>query len=133
MRLVIVYLASALVFLLLDAVVLTTVLRPLFEGHLGDWLVPGFRLGPAAAFYPFYLGVVTWLVGRPALREGRSDGWVLANGALLGAFAYGTYEFTNYATLARWHWQMVAVDLPWGMVLTALTALAGVRAARWLT
>jgi len=44
--------------------------------------------------------------------------------------AYGTYEFTNLATLRDWHWQMVAVDVTWGAVLTGVSAFAGVIAAR---
>jgi uncharacterized membrane protein len=52
------------------------------------------------------------------------------NGAFLGALAYGTYEFTNYATLKDWHPEMVAVDLAWGTALTAVAAAAGVAAVR---
>ena len=54
-------------------------------------------------------------------------------GALLGAMAYGTYEFTNYATLTRWSLQMVAVDVAWGAVLTGVSAWVGVVVARALT
>lgn len=132
MQIVILYLSTTVIFLVLDAVMLTQVMRPLFERHLGDALASPIRLGPAAAFYLFYVGVLVWLVTAPALATGPS-GRVALNAALLGAAAYGTYEFTNYATLRAWSWQMVAVDLTWGTVLTAVAALGGLWVTRALT
>ncbi len=126
------YLASAVVFLAADAVMLSQVMRPLFERHLGPELREAIRIGPAAAFYLFYLGVLMVLVTVPAVGEGWSWGKVALHGALIGAAAYGTYEFTSYAVMTRWHWSMVVVDLAWGTVLTAVVALTGVAAARTL-
>jgi len=54
----------------------------------------------------------------------------LIGGALLGLLAYGTYEFTNYATLRDWSAQQVAVDTIWGGVLTGVSAWAGVMITR---
>ena len=83
----------------------------------------------AAAFYLFYVGVLLWLVTIPALATGPSAK-VALNAALLGAAAYGTYEFTNYATLKAWSWQMVAVDLTWGTVLSMSVSAIGYAAGR---
>ncbi len=104
-------------------------MRPLFAAHIGDMLATELRLVPAALFYLAYVGGVLWFVSLPALREGAPVNALLA-GAALGAMAYGTYEFTNYATLRDWHWQMVAVDVTWGTILTAVSAWVGVLAAR---
>ena len=65
----------------------------------------------------------------PALRAG-APAQALVNGAILGALAYGTYEFTNLATLRDWSWQQVVVDGRWGTALTGAAAWAGVVAAR---
>jgi uncharacterized membrane protein len=129
MQTLILYLVTALVFLGLDAIMLKSVMRPLFEGHIGDMLATELRLVPAALFYLAYVAGVLWFVSLPALREGAPLNALFA-GAALGAMAYGTYEFTNYATLRDWHWQMVAVDVTWGAVLTGVSAFAGVIAAR---
>lgn len=129
MQTLILYLVTAIVFLGLDAIMLKTVMRPLFEGHIGDMLATELRLVPAALFYLAYVAGVLWFVSLPALRDGAPLNALLA-GAALGAMAYGTYEFTNYATLRDWHWQMVAVDVTWGAVLTGVSAFAGVIAAR---
>ena len=132
MQFVILYVSTAVIFLALDAVMLTQVMKPLFQRHLGDALLEPIRLGPAAAFYLFYVGVLVWLVTAPALVSGPSAR-VALNAALLGAAAYGTYEFTNYATLKAWSWQMVAADLTWGTVLTTVAALGGLWIARALS
>lgn len=125
------YAATALIFLAADAVMLRMFMKPLFEKHLGDWLLDPIRLGPAAGFYLAYVGGLVWLVSWPAYRDGAPLA-ALVNGAILGAVAYGTYEFTNYATLARWSPEQVVADTLWGTVLTGVSAWAGVQVARWI-
>ena len=132
MQLIILYVSTAAVFLILDAIMLSRVMKPLFARHLGDLLAEPIRIAPAAVFYLFYVGGLLYFVSLPALREGVAL-QALLGGALLGAMAYGTYEFTNYATLRDWHWHMVAVDLTWGAVLTGVSAWAGVMITRALT
>ncbi len=130
MTILILYVSTGAIFLALDAVGLTFIVRPAFEPHVGHLL--DFRLGPAAAFYLFYVAVLVWLVSLPAL-AGSGYGVLVLNAALFGAVAYGTYEFTNLATLRPWHWSMVAVDLTWGTVLTTVSAVSGVAITRALT
>lgn len=125
MQIAILYVSTAVIFLALDALMLSRVIRRLFERHVGEMLLPDLRLGAAAAFYLAYVAGVIWLVSLPALRAG-APLQALGMGALVGAMAYGTYEFTNYATLKGWHPAMVATDLAWGTVLTAVSAWAGV-------
>ncbi|MCJ7872139.1 DUF2177 family protein [Phaeobacter sp. J2-8] len=132
MQLVLLYLSTATVFLLLDAVMLKTVMKPLFEQHIGDWLLDDIRLRPAIVFYLFYVAGVLWFVSWPALRNGVHIN-ALVGGAVLGAMAYGTYEFTNYATLRDWSVKMVVADVTWGAVLTGFSAWAGVTLTRAIT
>lgn len=128
MQTITLYLITAATFLVVDAVMLTRVMRPLFEQHIGDLLLDSPRLGPAAVFYLFYVAGVLFFVSLPALRAD-APMQALFMGALLGAIAYGTYEFTNFAVLKDWHWQMVLIDTLWGAVLTGGSAWAGV----WIT
>ncbi|MBY6091374.1 DUF2177 family protein [Pseudooceanicola sp. 502str34] len=123
------YLVTAVLFLGLDAVMLKNVIRPVFEARLQDQLLEDLRIGPAAVFYLFYVAGVVWFVSLPALREG-APLQALLNGAILGALAYGTYEFTNYATLKAWDLRMVALDVSWGTVLTGASAALGVLILR---
>lgn len=125
------YLSTAVIFLGLDAIILKNVMRPLFETRIAPLLLDDLRLGPAVVFYLFYVAGVVWFVSVPALRD-NAPWQALANGALIGAMAYGTYEFTNYATLKDWAPRMVAVDLAWGTALTGTAALLGVLITRAL-
>ncbi len=132
MQIAVLYVTTAFVFLALDAAMLKLVMRPLFERRLGNWLLDEIRLGPAVAFYLLYIAGLLWLVSLPALRTG-IPAHALLGGAVVGAMAYGTYEFTNYATLRAWSPQMVAVDVTWGTILTGLSAWFGVTVTRVFT
>jgi uncharacterized membrane protein len=127
MQIAVLYLATLAAFLILDAIMLTLVMKPLFAAHIGPLMAEPVRLAPAALFYAGYVAGLVYLVSLPALREGAP---VLLPAAIIGAMAYGTYEFTSYAVMRDWHWTMVATDTAWGTLLTALSAWAGVAAAR---
>lgn len=120
------YLATLATFLILDAVMLTLVMKPLFTRHIGPLMADPIRIGPAAVFYAGYIAGLVWLVSLPGLRDNAP---VLLPAAVIGAMAYGTYEFTSYAVMRDWHWNMVVTDTAWGAALTAVSALAGV----WVT
>lgn len=127
MQTIILYVVTATVFLGLDTLGIRYLVRPVFDRHIGHLLADPLRLGPAALFYLAYVGGVLWFVSLPAVRDG-SPLAALAGGAALGLMCYGTYEMTNYATLADWSWQQVLVDGLWGTFLTGFAAWAGVAA-----
>ncbi|MFP4405641.1 DUF2177 family protein [Rhodosalinus sp.] len=129
MQIVLLYLVTAAVFLILDAVMLNLFMKPLFEARIGGIMAENLRLGAAAVFYLAYVGALLYLVSLPALRAG-DPAQALVAGAVLGFAAYGAYEFTSYAILRDWHWSMVAADVTWGTALTAVSAWAGVAALR---
>lgn len=133
MQIVLLYVVTAVIFLGIDALGLRLIMRPLFERHLGDALLEGLRMTPAALFYMFYVGVLLFFVSWPALRDGSGLGRVFLQGLLFGAVTYGTYEFTSYAVMKDWHWSMVATDLTWGTGLTAVSATLGLGIARAIT
>ncbi len=115
------------IFLVLDAVMLTLHMQPLFRRHLGDQLLEGIRIVPAGAFYAAYIAGLVYLVSLPALKTGAP---ILIPAAIIGAMAYGTYEFTSYAIMKNWSPVMVATDLIWGTILTATSAWGGVALTR---
>lgn len=129
MQAIVLYASTAAVFLILDAIMLALVMKPLFTRHIGHLMAEPIRLAPAAVFYLFYVAGLCYLVSWPALATGAA---VVIPAAILGAMAYGTYEFTNYAIMKDWHWTMVATDTVWGAVLTAVSAWAGVAITRAL-
>jgi uncharacterized membrane protein len=123
------YAATAAVFLILDGIMLTFVMKPLFTRHIGPLLIEPIRYVPAGLFYAAYVAGLLYLVSLPALKTGAP---ILIPAAIIGAMAYGTYEFTSYAILRDWHPAMVATDFLWGTFLTAFSAWAGVTITRMI-
>lgn len=121
------YIATAAVFLILDAIMLTLVMKPLFTRHIGPQMAEPIRIAPAALFYLAYLAGLVYLVSLPALKTGSP---VILPALIIGLMAYGTYEFTSWAVMKNWHWSMVATDVTWGGFLTAVSAWAGVAITR---
>ena len=133
MSYLVLFLATSAIFLVADAIMLKSVIQPLFKQHLGDQLYDGgFRMLPALLFYFVNMLGILWFASVPALQAG-APGQAALNGAILGFVAYGCYEFTSWAVMRDWHPQMVAVDLAWGTVLTAGAAWGGVVVTRALT
>lgn len=125
------YVAALATFLIIDAIWISVVMRPIFERNLGEFLLESPRLGAAATFYAFYIAGVMYFAVGPAVSSGLVR-TALLNGALLGFLAYGTYEATNMATLKGWTYGMVAIDVAWGMSITALSAVVGFLSYRWI-
>ena len=52
-------------------------------------------------------------------------------GSLFGLVLYGVHDLTNYATLDKWSLRMTLVDIVWGTVLSAATAVVAQWANTW--
>jgi uncharacterized membrane protein len=131
-QLLIAYAATAVVFLVLDAIWLTVMADRLYRPALGSLLLDRFDLRAATMFYALYVvGVVVFAVV-PGLE---SERWTkaLGLGALLGLVAYATYDLTNQATLRGWSWRVTVADLCWGTFVTGAAAGVACRFVLGLT
>ncbi len=115
------YLAATVAFLVVDIVWISLVAQSLYDEQVPHLLREAPDMIAAAAFYVAYIAGIVYLAVRPALAA-RSIGTAVANGAVLGAVAYGTFTVTNYAILDGWTAALVWTDIPWGAFLTATTA-----------
>lgn len=129
MKILSLYAATVVIFFVLDAIGLKFLVKPVFERHVSHLFADPFRVVPAVIFYLGYIVGILWFVSVPALRANDPMS-ALIGGVALGLFAYGTYEFTNYATLRDWSFEQVVVDTIWGGVLTGASAWLGVMAVR---
>lgn len=127
-RLMASYLGALVCFLSLDACWLTLagphVYRPALDAHLAtavDWRA-------AALFYAVYIAGLLVFAIAPAIAA-RDASIGLRRGAMLGMFAYATYDLTNQATLIGWPWSVTFADLAWG---TFVSATASWVATRWM-
>jgi uncharacterized membrane protein len=125
------YAATAIAFLVVDMVWLGIMVGRIYRPTLGDVLISGVNLPPAIAFYVIYpVGLLIFAVA-PALRSGSLND-VILYGALFGFFTYATYNLTNFATVRNWTTQLTVVDVSWGTVLGACSAVVGFLVATHL-
>jgi uncharacterized membrane protein len=131
-RRLLIFLASAAMFTLLDAIWLGVIGAKLYQDQIGPLLLQPFRLDAAIAFYLIYLAGVNLFAVHPALAAGRWQAAVWRGGAL-GFFAYATYDLTNLATLKGFTETVVVADMCWGVFVTASATFAGYWAGRLLS
>ena len=74
MKMLILYLLTAIIFFAVDAVGLRLLIKPAFERHIAHLLADPFRTVPAALFYLGYAAGLLWFVSVPALARRRSVG-----------------------------------------------------------
>lgn len=115
------YMASALVFFVLDLIWLGLVVRRFYARHLGHLLRERPKVGVSVLFYIGYIAAIVYFAVFGAANLAQAG----LSGLFLGLTAYGTYNVTNMATLRDWPGRMSLVDMLWGSSLTALAAMAG--------
>jgi uncharacterized membrane protein len=117
--------ATAAFILALDAVWLGVIARGFYRDQLGPLMADSVRFPVAAVFYVMFSAAAVILASAPAIRSGGSIWDAVLLGAVLGFAAYGTYDFTNLATLKDWPVSVTIVDLIWGTALTAAASAIG--------
>ena len=127
-RYVVLYLATLIVFVPIDFLFLGFVAKGLFAAQVGDMLGE-IRPAPAILFYLLYVAGILIFVSGPATATWPTT---LLYGALFGLFCYATFELTSLSLLRHWTWTVVAVDVSWGVFVTAVSSALGLTIANWL-
>ena len=128
-RYAVLYLATLMVIVPIDFLFLGTVARGLFTAEVGDMLGE-VRPAPAILFYLLYVAGILVFVSGQATATWPST---LVYGALFGLFCYATFELTALSLLRHWTWTVVAVDVSWGVLVTAASSALGLIIADRLT
>ena len=122
------YVTVLLTFAILDAVWIGVLMKGFYSSEFGE--IARRQDGAMAPRWPaailvyllIPLGIVLFV--RPAMGNNptllQAAGW----GAAYGVIAYGLYDLTNRATLERWSLKLTAIDMTWGSVICALSAVA---------
>lgn len=121
MKLILVYIASLVIFLAIDMVWLRLVAKDIYAAEMGALIRADVNLQAAVAFYLLYAAGLTYFAVMPAL-EGRAIFQALALGVGLGLVAYGTYDLTNLAVVNGFGTKIALIDLAWGAVLSGVSA-----------
>ena len=112
------FLIALPVFFAIDLVWLVLVAKKFYNSQIGFLMRPDINWYAAVIFYLLFIcGLVVFVI-IPAI-EKHSLTHALFYGALSGLITYATYDLTNLATLKDWPLLVTAVDLAWGMVLSA--------------
>ncbi len=104
---------TLVLYTVIDVMFIRFVAGPLFSAHLGDWMRDSIRILPAVLAYLTLTGGLYFF----AIQDVDTIQRAAILGAVVGLFGYGIYEFTNLATLDKWSWQMLRLDLAWGISL----------------
>lgn len=116
------YFLTLVPFVAIDALWLGIVAPKFYKSQIGFIMAERPNWFAAALFYLLFIGGMVFFVTG---REGSISQAVL-RGAVFGFICYATYDLTNLATLKGWPVLVTVVDMTWGTVLGALTALAAV-------
>jgi uncharacterized membrane protein len=123
-KLVVLYIASFGVFFVIDLVWLGLMNSRFYKRELAGLMAEKVKWLPAVIFYLLFVFTGIVLIVRPAVEKGA---WTdaLWRGGLLGMIAYGTYDFTNLATIKNWPLKVTIIDIVWGTCLSAAISTAG--------
>jgi uncharacterized membrane protein len=112
------FLIALPVFFVIDMIWLVLVAKNFYSKHLGSMMRPDVNWVAAIILYLILIaGMVTFVISPAVSRLS----WInaIVFGALFGLVTYATYDLTNLATLKDWPIVVTAVDLAWGMVVSA--------------
>ena len=124
MTAIVAYIATLIVFVVVDIFWLGYVANTYYRSQIGHLLAENFNLPAVFAFYLVYTVGIVYFCVLPALATG-GTAKALMLGAMFGFFCYATYDLTNLATLKNWSLPMSLVDMAWGAVLTGISAAVG--------
>jgi len=118
------YFLTLLSFLAVDFFWLMVLAKNLYAKYLYPVIGQNVNLPAAIVFYIFYVFGLFILIIQPNIEAG-TPLKVILTVALFGAVAYATYDLTNLATIKDWPILIAIIDIIWGAVLTAITAIIG--------
>ncbi|MEZ5959865.1 MAG: DUF2177 family protein [Hyphomonadaceae bacterium] len=125
---VIAWVVTAAVFLGLDTLWFARMVPRFYRPIMGEIMRPTPNLAAATAFYLIYVSGVVFFAIAPGLEHPDASRAML-NGAILGFFAYATFDLTNHAVMRAWSTKLTLVDMAWGTFATALASGAAYTAA----
>jgi len=125
------YALTVPVFFIIDLIWLGVVAKGYYQKNLNTLLRPQVNWIAAIIFYLIFIAGILIFAVLPAVAK---DSWRQAVlwGALFGFFTYMTYELTNLALLKNWPFNIVIVDILWGVVLCAAVATISFYIAKLL-
>lgn len=130
MKYLLLYLVTIPLFAIIDLLWIGVIANRFYIKQVGH-LMGEVNWKAAIIFYFLYVAGLLFFAVIPAI-SAHSLSKAILLGALLGLFAYATYNLTNWATLRDWPAIMVLVDVAWGMIFSASIAGLAYFLSKWL-
>ena len=115
------YILALVVFLICDGIWLGVVAKDLYAKYLGHLMTEQVIWTSAIIFYLLFTAGLVVFVIQPHINATYLTLRLYA--AFFGLVTYATYDLTNLATLKDWPWQIVFIDIIWGMSIAVITAV----------
>jgi uncharacterized membrane protein len=120
------YFVAFFSFIIVDAVWLGFVMRKFYTaqlmgiGRISEGKIEPVIWAAVLVYVVLSLGVVEFVLPKTGFDS--NFGVTFLTGALMGLVVYGTYDFTNMATLKDWTVTLALTDVCWGMFLTGMVS-----------
>ena len=118
-------LITSILFLIIDLIWLSFSVKYFYKPQLGSLLNEKPVMWAAILFYLIYVVGLAIIILQPAIKQ-NSIVQAFFTGIVFGVVAYGTYNFTNMATIRNWSPYVVLVDIIWGGFLTGTSSALGI-------
>ena len=118
--------SSAIFMLILDYVWIKLVMGDLYLSYYRSILIVEdgnivVRFSSALLVYLLMVAAVFYFAVLPS--KNLSSKSTLIKGGFVGLYGYGMYDLTNHALIKIWSFKLSVLDVFWGAILCALTAL----------
>lgn len=123
-KLIVTYLSTTAVMVVIDLIWLGLIAKPMYQQGIGHLMAEKPNIAAAICFYALFpVGLMVFAILPEAAKAGWQQTALLA--ALFGFFTYATYDLTNLATLKNYPVKLALVDIFWGTLVSAVSAIAG--------
>lgn len=113
MKLIFIFISTLVLFLAIDAVWITLFGSKWYAQYLSHLTSGKVAITPALLFYGIYIFGMLYFVIMPAIGGNMPLAEVALRGAILGFFAYSTYDLTNHVFMKNWPWFITITDILW--------------------
>jgi len=116
---------TSILFLIIDLIWLSFSVKYFYRPQLGALLNEKPVMWAAVLFYLIYVVGLAIIILQPAIKQD-SITQAFFTGIVFGIVAYGTFNFTNMATIKNWSPYVVLIDIIWGGFLTGTSSALGI-------
>ena len=116
---------TSILFLIIDLIWLSFSVKYFYRPQLGALLNEKPVMWAAVLFYLIYVVGLAIIILQPAIKQD-SITQAFFTGIVFGIVAYGTFNFTNMATIKNWFPYVVLVDIIWGGFLIGTFSALGI-------